>query len=112
MFERISRKYDIAFSTVHPEYTSKTCSICGCIDDENRLSQEEFKCVDCGYENNADLNAATNIKQRVSVTVLRDKLLKQTKIGNNTFEPKALKKEKVKELLLSFRQNPDMGREV
>jgi putative transposase len=105
-FERIARKYDIAFSAVHPEYTSKTCSVCGCIEDENRLTQEQFKCVDCGYENNADTNAAINIKQRVSVAVLRDKLLKQTKIGNGSFEPKNLKREKVKELLLSFRQNP------
>jgi transposase len=111
-FERIARKYDIAFSTVHPEYTSKTCSVCGCIEDENRLTQEHFKCVDCGYENNADINAAINIKQRVSVAVLRDKLLKQTKIGNGSFEPKILKREMVKELLLSFRQNPETGREV
>jgi hypothetical protein len=40
---------------------SKRCSVCGCIDDDNRQSQETFKCIECGYENNADVNAAINI---------------------------------------------------
>lgn len=51
MAEHVSRKYDIAISTVHSSYTSKCCSKCGCIDDGNRLNQETFKCVECGYEN-------------------------------------------------------------
>ena len=33
---------------------------------------------------------------------LRNELLKKSKLGNGTFEPKNLKKEKVKEVLLSF----------
>ena len=37
------------------------------------------------------------------VTVLRNMLLKQ--LGNGAFEPKKLKREKVKEVLLSFRRN-------
>jgi hypothetical protein len=37
--------------------------------------------------------------------VLRKNLLKQTNLGNNTYEPKVLKREKVKEVLLSFRYN-------
>ena len=32
-------------------YTSKMCPICGCIEDENRLNQEAFECVECGQEN-------------------------------------------------------------
>ena len=59
--EHIARKYDIAVSTVQSYYTSKMCPICGCIDDENRTSQEEFNCVECGHSNNADINAAINI---------------------------------------------------
>lgn len=35
--------------------------------------------------------------------MLRNELLKNSKLGNGTFEPKNLKKEKVKEVLLSFR---------
>ena len=37
------------------------------------------------------------------VTVLREALLKQ--LDNGAFEPKKLKREKVKEVLLSFRRN-------
>ena len=56
-----------------------------------------------GEKDNADFNAAKNIKNRVCVTVLRNMLLKQ--LGNGAFEPKKLKREKVKEVLLSFRRN-------
>lgn len=101
--QHIARKYDIAVSTVQASYTSKMCPNCGCIEDENRQSQETFKCIDCGYKDNADFNAAKNIRNRVIVTVLRDALLKQ--LDNGAFEPKKLKREKVKEVLLSFRRN-------
>lgn len=101
--EHIARKYDIAVSTVQPSYTSKICPICGCIDDGNRPNQETFECVECGHKDNADFNAAKNIRNRVLVTVLRDSLLKQ--LDNGAFEPKKLKREKVKEVLLSFRRN-------
>ena len=107
--EHIARKYDIAVSTVQSYYTSKMCSICGCIDDENRTSQEEFSCIECGFESNADMNAAINIKNRVSVTVLRSKLLKQ--MDNGAYEPRKLNKEKVKEVLLSFRRDLIKGSE-
>ena len=55
-------KYDIAVSTVHASYTSKMCPMCGCIEDENRPTQETFECIECGYKDNADFNAAKNIK--------------------------------------------------
>ena len=42
-------------------------------------------------------------RNRVIVTVLRESLLKQ--LDNGAFEPKKLKREKVKEVLLSFRKN-------
>ena len=101
--EHIARKYDIAVSTVHSSYTSKMCPICGCIEDENRPNQETFECIECGYKCNADFNAANNIKNRVSITVLCNSLLKQ--LDNGAYEPKKLKMEKVKEVLLSFRRN-------
>lgn len=101
--EHIARKYDIAVSIVQASYTSKMCPMCGCIEDENRPNQETFKCVECGYKDNADFNAAKNIRNRVLVTVLRESLLKQ--LDNGAFEPKKLKREKVKEVLLSFRRN-------
>ena len=100
--EHIARKYDIAVSTVQASYTSKMCPVCGCIEDENRPNQETFECIECGHKDNADFNAAKNIKNRVLVTVLRESLLKQ--LDNGAFEPKKLKREKVKEVLLSFRR--------
>ena len=44
-----------------------------------------------------------NIRNRVLVTVLRESLLKQ--LDNGAFEPNRLKREKVKEVLLSFRRS-------
>lgn len=99
--EHIARKYDIAISTVHAEYTSKMCSKCGCIDDNNRKNQEDFCCVSCGYAANADHNASINIRNRVTLTVLRDKLLKQT--DNGAFVPLKIKRDKIKDVLLSCR---------
>ena len=108
--EHIARKYNIAVSTVQASYTSKMCPICGCIEETNRPNQETFECVECGYKDNADFNAAKNIRDRVLVTVLRDKLLKQ--LDNGAFEPRQLSREKVKEVLLSFRRSlPKVGSE-
>lgn len=101
--EHIARKYDIAVSTVQASYTSKMCPVCGCIEDENRPNQDTFECVECGYKGNADFNASVNIRNRVTVTVLRDSLLKQ--LDNGAYEPRKLNREKVKEVLLSFRRN-------
>ena len=56
-----------------------------------------------GYKDNADFNAAKNIRNRVLVIVLQESLLKQ--MDNGAFEPKKLSHEKVKEVLLSFRRN-------
>ena len=100
--EHIARKYDIAVSTVQASYTSKMCPVCGCIEDENRPNQETFECIECGHKDNADFNAAKNIRNRVLVTVLRESLLKQ--MDNGAFEPRKLKRDKVKEVLLSFRR--------
>lgn len=47
---------------VNPRHTSQRCSKCGYIDRENR-KRLKFKCKQCGFELNADLNAARNIGQ-------------------------------------------------
>ncbi|MBA3993512.1 MAG: transposase [Cyanobacteria bacterium DS2.3.42] len=46
---------------VNPKHTSQTCSMCSHTAAENRQSQSQFQCVNCGYLDNADLNAAKNI---------------------------------------------------
>lgn len=45
---------------VNPRNTSRTCPMCSHIDKGNR-DGEYFKCKNCGYETNADINAAKNI---------------------------------------------------
>ena len=45
-------------------YTSQACHKCGHVAKENRESQAVFKCVECGYRANADINAAMNILSR------------------------------------------------
>ena len=47
-----------------PHNTSRTCPACGHIAKENRRKQALFLCVDCGYENNADVVGAINILAR------------------------------------------------
>ena len=49
---------------VQPNGTSQTCFKCGHVSALNRTTQAEFKCVNCGYEVNADVNAAQNILAR------------------------------------------------
>jgi len=46
---------------VPPQYTSQRCSCCGTVSKENRQSQAKFACIACGYQANADVNAAMNI---------------------------------------------------
>ena len=52
---------------VDPRNTSRTCPVCGHVAKENRRSQEEFVCVNCGHTANADINAAVNIARRAAV---------------------------------------------
>jgi len=46
---------------VDPRHTSQLCSCCGHTARTNRRSQSAFKCRQCGYHLNANLNAARNI---------------------------------------------------
>lgn len=46
---------------IDPAFTSQTCSRCSHVDKDNRKTQSQFKCVECGFELNADHNASINI---------------------------------------------------
>jgi len=46
---------------VPPQNTSRTCPECGHVSAENRQTQAAFRCVACGFEENADLAGAINI---------------------------------------------------
>ena len=49
---------------VPAQNTSITYSRCNAADPKSRKSQEQFLCTNCGYEANADLNAAENIRRQ------------------------------------------------
>ena len=49
---------------VPPHHTSQECPVCHCVSSANRKTQAKFKCVECGYEANADDNAALMILRR------------------------------------------------
>jgi len=61
---------------VPPQNTSRTCPVCGHISKDNRQTQANFVCVECGYENNADVVGAINILRaghaRLACEVNRD----------------------------------------
>jgi putative transposase len=45
---------------VNPRHTSQTCAHCGHVDKDSRHGTV-FRCVGCGHEDHADVNAAVNI---------------------------------------------------
>ncbi len=49
---------------VDPKNTSRTCPKCGHVSKDNRKSQAKFRCMRCGYEENADLVGAINVLVR------------------------------------------------
>jgi putative transposase len=51
-------------SKVRAHFTSQKCPKCGCTDEKNRPSQSVFRCIECGYEENADVVGAINVRDR------------------------------------------------
>ena len=49
---------------VLPQNTSRTCPCCGYTAKENRRTQADFECVECGYTENADVVGALNVLAR------------------------------------------------
>ncbi len=49
---------------VPPHHTSQTCPRCGHASKGNRRTRATFLCVDCGYENHADVVGAINVLER------------------------------------------------
>ena len=94
--ERIGKKYGITISLTNPEYTSQECSCCHHISKKNRQTQELFKCENCGFELNADLNASINIKNRILSNVLRKSCHQEIK--PNKFIPIGIKHEEFKQI--------------
>lgn len=49
--------------SINPAYTSKTCSRCSSRNTK-RPRQDQFVCLDCGFQLNADLNGSRNIEMK------------------------------------------------
>jgi putative transposase len=49
---------------VPPHNTSRSCPRCGHVAKENRKTQAQFVCVNCEYENHADVVGAINVLER------------------------------------------------
>lgn len=61
-YKALFKGVDVGF--VKPKDTSRRCSRCGHIAEGNRPYQCLFRCLSCGYQCNADLNASFNISQK------------------------------------------------
>jgi len=68
LLEYKGRLYGCKVIAVPPAYTSQRCSVCGHTERANRKSQSIFCCVNCGFQLNADWNAALNILVAASLT--------------------------------------------
>ena len=72
---------------VNPKNTSRTCPKCGMVAAENR-KREAFKCVACGYEADADVNAAVNILTAGLVDAALEKSKADERRGGGVARPK------------------------
>jgi len=52
---------------VPPQNTSRRCPACGHVHADNRKSQARFACIECGFEENADVVGAINVLGRSGV---------------------------------------------
>ena len=67
---------------VPPKNTSRECPCCNHVSAENRMTQAEFVCVECGYENNADIVGALNVAARGHRVLACGSSLAVTKAGS------------------------------
>ena len=74
VLERLCKKANFNFAKVNPAYTSQTCPVCGNIDKKNR-NHRMFLCTNCHYSDDADINAAKNIKNRIINPMLKLNLI-------------------------------------
>lgn len=107
IIKRLANKRDIAVSWVNPKYTSQQCPICGHINKDNRIIQEVFCCEHCFHNNNADINAAINIKNRMEIKEYRSLLMKFDKEFNGYKGKVYIKKEEYEESVKNLKVNPN-----
>jgi len=72
--QRLEDKAPGRVKKINPAYTSQCCSNCKHVAKENRESQAIFLCKACGYQDNADINAAKNLAAGHAVSARRSPL--------------------------------------
>lgn len=75
-----SVKYNKILNIVGEEYTSKTCSCCGTVKYDLKVSDRTYNCINCGLEIKRDVNGALNI----------------LKVGLKTFNPIGINLDEIK----------------
>jgi putative transposase len=63
MMEYKTKWYGSRLVLVSPRDTSRRCCQCGYTHENNRQTQAHFLCLKCGHNENADKNAANNIRR-------------------------------------------------
>ena len=63
MMEYKTKGYGSHLILVSPKNTSRRCCQCGYTHEDNRQTQAHFLCLKCGHNENADKNAANNIRR-------------------------------------------------
>ena len=102
---RMSGNYNVNVVLVNPDFTSQMCPKCGHISKNNRKSQETFCCEKCNYKNNADINAAKNIKGRFTNPKFKEELQKEVVNTQLISEPKISNRFKFKKKLFEITNN-------
>ena len=102
---RMSRNYNVNVVLVNPDFTSQMCPKCGYISKNNRKSQETFCCEKCNHKNNADINAAKNIKGRFTSPKFKEEFQKEVTDTQLISEPKISNRFKFKQKLFEITNN-------
>lgn len=99
--EEQASKRGMRVHLAHSHYSSQECPQCHFVDRGNRATQEKFRCLSCGFEDDADLASPKNLMNRFFLSdVLRDTLHNLDDNGN--YRPKGLlRKEALKRILES-----------
>ena len=62
-----AQRTDVLVLKIDPHYTSQQCPCCDFISKANRKVRDIFKCISCGFIDDADFVVAWNIKNRGAV---------------------------------------------
>lgn len=57
---------------VAPHHTSQTCPCCRYVSKENRKTQADFVCIECGFSENADIVGAINVLAKGHVLLAKN----------------------------------------